>query len=146
MKHLSIKLLSLSIFIFTLACSPPREDPAVTAYRTAISHLSMGKSDALWNILAKASKEHLNRNLNRDQKDLSAPDKLELELDWAFESPFAGQATLYSQGQQKLGDQQRLIHTVYASQSWIIPVVLEEGTWRVDLLSARLLSPNNILP
>ena len=102
-----------------LACSPPREDPAVIAYRTAISHLSMGSSDALWNILARASKEHLNLSLKRDLEDLSAPDNLELELDWAFESPFAGQATLYTQDQQKLGDHQRLIH-VYASQSWII--------------------------
>ncbi|MAD60877.1 MAG: hypothetical protein CMH49_05105 [Myxococcales bacterium] len=146
MKHLSSKSLILSIFIFIAACSPPREDPSVVAYRTAISYLSMGTSDALWNILAKASKKHLNQILNRELEDFSVPDKLELELDWAFESPFAGQATLYTKDQQGLSDQERLIHTVYASQSWIIPVVLEEGTWRVHLLGARLLSPNHILP
>lgn len=146
MKHLSTKSLILTIFIFTFACSPPREDPAVIAYRTAISYLSMGMSDDLWNILAKASKKHLNQSLHRKIEDFSVPDKLELEVDWAFESPFAGQATLYVEGQQELSDQKRLIHTVYASQSWIIPVVFEEGTWRVHLLGARLLSPKHILP
>ena len=146
MKHLSSKSLILSIFIFIIGCSPPREDPSVVAYRTAISYLSMGTSDALWNILAKASKKRLNQILNRELEDFSVPDKLELELDWAFESPFAGQATLYTEDLQELGNQERLIHTVYASQSWIIPVVLEEGIWRVHLLGARLLSPKHILP
>ncbi len=146
MKHLSSKSLILFVYIFLVSCAPPREDPAVNAYRTAISYLSMGKSNSLWNILAKESKKRLNKSLNRELEDDSAPAQFELELDWAFESPFAGQATLYTDSQKGLSDKHRLIHTVYASQSWLIPIVLEEGTWRVDLLNARLLSPNHILP
>jgi hypothetical protein len=68
------------------------------------------------------------------------PSSLAVELDWAFESPFVGQATPVKVDQ---GETSHIRHlqTFYASQPWIIPVILEEGKWRVHLLGARQKSP-----
>lgn len=130
-------------FILSSACSPPREDPAVIAYQTLISYLSLGDQQAVWKLLSAESKAKINQRLQRDPSLQEVPKQLELELDWAFESPFAGQASVSQKQKQSSNVDQKLIHTTYASQSWLIPVVQEEGIWRVDLLGAQFLSSNH---
>ena len=134
------------IFIAGLhsSCSPPAEDPAIQAYQKAISYLSVGSSQKLWSLLSVKSKRILNQRLGRPEHSYEAPQSFEIELDWAFESPFAGRATLYSDTTEPESANLKLVHTIYATKSWIIPITLEEGIWRVHLLGARQLSPNHI--
>ena len=143
---MTIRTLIISLLLFPLlsACSPPRTDPAVIAYQQLIAQLSMGSKDGVWSLLTIESKQKLCRQLECKPSSNSAPLNFTLELDWAFESPFAGKATLSRNFEEKsINQKQKYIHTIYASQPWLIPVVLEKGTWRVHLLGARPLSSNH---
>ena len=145
MKYLLTLFTQIILVTFiSTGCAPPSKDLTIKAYREISCYLSIGSPKKLWSILSSDSKRDLNQRLGRGLDHQEVPESLGLELDWAFESPFAGHATLYSDERMKESVDQKLIHTIYASQSWIIPVVLEKGTWRVHLLGARLLSPNYI--
>ena len=142
MKSKFIKYFGL--FVILNGCSPPRSDPAVLAYQKFISYLSIGATQEVWISLSKKSREKLCEKLDCTSPQVTEPTNFAIELDWAFESPFAGQATLYTNMTEKsVDDKNKFIHTIYASQSWLIPIVLEEGIWRIHLLGARPLSPNN---
>ena len=142
MRHLSFFLQLIVLSSLLRGCSPPTEDPAIQAYQKAISYLSIGSPQKLWSLLSIKSKRILNQRLGRPEDDDKAPQSFEIELDWAFESPFAGRATLHLDPTEPESTNRKWVHTIYAAQSWIIPIILEEGTWRVHLLGARHLSPN----
>lgn len=144
MKYILILIQLTFIASLNSACAPPTEDPAIQAYQKVISYLSVGSPQKLWSLLSVKSKRILNQRLGRPEHHHEAPQSFEIELDWAFESPFAGRATLYSDITELENENQKLVHTIYAAQSWIIPIILEEGIWRVHLLGARQLSPNHI--
>lgn len=131
-------LLSLS----SMACSPPKTDPAVLAYRNLVTQLTIGSSEGVWALLSEDSQHELSKRLGGGLTKNSTPTELALELDWAFESPFVGQATSLQESAtsgetDERPERTRLIQTIYASQPWVIPVVFENGQWRVHLLGAR---------
>ena len=143
-----LRLTSLSLCF--LACSPPKTDPAVLAYRELVTQLTLGSPEGVWAILSSESQQELTDRLGGGRAPVTAPSMLALELDWAFESPFVGQARLALmdeiRGLQKPSEkerpnQPRFIQTIYASQSWLIPVLFESGQWRVHLLGAQQTSP-----
>ena len=145
MKRLIQWLSCVSLFVMCSACSPPKKDPATLAYRELVSQLTLGSIEGVWSILSVESREVLAERLSVDGATDRPPPNLALELDWAFESPFVGQATraLSSpQGADDLGTTRsdhdlRYVQTIYASQPWLIPVVFEGDKWRVHLMGAR---------
>ena len=125
-------------------CAPPQPHPATLAYQELVTHLSRGSVEGVWSTLSVKSQavllDKVGDKVGEAKKVDEPPSSLAVELDWAFESPFVGQATPVKVHQ---GETSRILHlqTFYASQPWIIPVILEEGKWRVHLLGARQKSP-----
>ena len=146
MKRLILWLVCASLFVMCSACSPPKKDPATLAYRELVSQLTIGSVEGVWSLLSKESKVVLAKRLSWDGAADTPPPNLALELDWAFESPFVGQATR-ALGSPEKGKEDseamrsdhhlRYVQTIYASQPWLIPVVFEGDKWRVHLMAAR---------
>lgn len=120
-----------------VGCAPPRPDPAVIAYQKLMSALSYGDQKATWSSLAKETRLQLVRKIDQTAHVSEYPEAIRLELDWALESPFAGAAHAIELADQSSDEKVKWISAVYASQSWVIPVIFQEGEWRVHLLDAR---------
>lgn len=135
----SSKLMSLLFLLMSglSACSPPRPAPEVVAYQEFVSALSYGDTEGVWAMLSKETREQLSHRLQLQPQEGGPPQDFMIELDWSFESPFAGTAQVVTDPSLQPENDERWIQTNYASHSLLIPVTLEQGEWRIHLLGSR---------
>lgn len=149
LRHIiKILILTTSLSLCIQGCAPPKPHPAVVAYQELLSALMMGEPSRVWGLLSSESQALI---LERIQGEFAErvvtdapPPQLKVELNWAFESPFTARPALASHIANettvtKAQDPSRFqeVRVFYASQSWLIPVIVEEEAWRVHLLGAR---------
>jgi hypothetical protein len=167
-KYLPLRLVCLIAILTSssYSCAPPRPHPAVSAYQHLIAAFGSGRSDDVWRILSHESRVLLlkrlssqaseNQEHDQQQGDVNhdsltqAPAQLRVELDWALESPFTAQAKIASSNASGSLDQDpsrfQEVSVFYASQSWLIPAIFEDGAWRIHLLGARPTTSTSPLP
>ena len=158
-KPITRRLIGLmTLLTFTLcSCAPPRVHPAVSAYQQLLTAFGSGRSEDVWQLLSRESRvillERLSSQMQSDHAHDSAregqikieqtshlnqpPTHFKIELDWALESPFTAQAKLANRSSHTDPSRFQEVSVFYASQSWLIPAIFEDGAWRIHLLGAR---------
>jgi hypothetical protein len=155
-----IKFLYVLVLLSTTsACGPPQKDEAVQAFESWMMAVRMGETKQVWNALSQNTKASLLQKYLSVMKPHLKPDSthsntqktlnaspvvhkksanqdithdLAIQLDWSFESPFPQSI--------KLKSSQALVRSIeffYAQKKWEIPLVQEEGQWRINLQAAK---------
>ena len=149
LRHIiKILILTTSVSLCMQGCAPPKPHPAVVAYQELLSALMMGDPSRVWSLLSSESQALILKRLQGEPAEKAMadapPPQLKVELNWAFESPFTARPALAPHVVSdtsviKTQDPSRFqeVRVFYASQSWLIPVIVEEEAWRVHLLGAR---------
>ena len=111
--------------------------------------LRYGQSQKVWDLLSKPTQKKLIQQMS-DQSKLKASNPpaddpplhpvLDLQLDWSFESPFGQKGRLINTPHST--STQKWVQVVYRHQTLIIPVVLENQEWKVDLLATQIAPPS----
>ena len=148
----------ISIFSFLClggltSCNPPPVDPALKAYENFMGALRFGATEKVWAALSTSTQSRLMQKMSSQvHSDLSpqtttaidptSPDQkskvhsiIDLQLDWSFESPFGQKGRLVSLPEST--PNRKWIQVIYRHQALLIPIVLEEQEWKIDLLSTR---------
>ena len=144
MRGLMMRGLICSVMISVSACSPPREHPSVSAFKSLSWSLMSGDAMGAWGGLSVESRrslsEGLSLTLTAEQLSASEPPtelmrRLTLEPDWRFEHSWGEEVRLSEEHAQAVTLTVRLHEATWHVRGRLVSAS-PTPQWRFDLLNA----------